>query len=182
MSGARDLCRCAFVICKVQRPPAQLAGFARLAHGGGAAAAVFVAQNTATPRRPASARGPWQNRACLPPRVQTALANTSITEPRALAEEADRFFLATQQPGAEVLAARISAPSPVRRAWGEQAAAVPSRRGDTGECFLWYHHQVPMQWRPVHRGARGAAPPLPILKKKYIYIYLKKYIYFYFYF
>ena len=28
----------------------------------------------------------------LPPRVQTALANTPVTEPRALAEEADRFF------------------------------------------------------------------------------------------
>jgi len=31
----------------------------------------------------------------MPPHVRTALANTVITEPRALAEEADRFFLAT---------------------------------------------------------------------------------------
>ena len=69
----------------------------------------------------------------LPPRVQTALANTSITEPRALAEEADRFF----QPGAEVLAATLGAPSPVGKAWGGRAVTVPSRRGDTGECF--YH-------------------------------------------
>ena len=73
----------------------------------------------------------------LSPRIQTALANMTITEPRALAEEADRFFLATQQPGADVLAATLSAPSPVRRAWGEQTVAAPGRRGDTGECF--YH-------------------------------------------
>ena len=53
----------------------------------------------------------------LPPRVQTALANTPVTEPRALAEEADRFFLATQQPGAETLAATRSGPSAVKKAW-----------------------------------------------------------------
>lgn len=40
----------------------------------------------------------------MPPHVQTALANTSITEPRALAEEADRFFLATQRFAPDVLA------------------------------------------------------------------------------
>ena len=40
----------------------------------------------------------------MPPHVQTALANTVITEPRALAEEADRFFLATQRFAPDVLA------------------------------------------------------------------------------
>ena len=46
----------------------------------------------------------------MPPRVQTALANTSITEPRALAEEADRFFLATQRSTPELLAPTRSFP------------------------------------------------------------------------
>lgn len=40
----------------------------------------------------------------MPQPVRTALANTTITEPRALAEEADRFFLATQRNSPEVLA------------------------------------------------------------------------------
>ncbi|KAJ8262206.1 hypothetical protein GJAV_G00163740 [Gymnothorax javanicus] len=40
----------------------------------------------------------------MPPHVQTALANTVITEPRALAEEADRFLLATERFTPEVLA------------------------------------------------------------------------------
>ena len=71
----------------------------------------------------------------LPSRVQTALANTSITEPRALAEEADRFFLATQQSGAEALAVTLSAPSTVKKAWERLDATVPSRRWDTGECL-----------------------------------------------
>ena len=47
----------------------------------------------------------------MPPHVQTALANTVITEPRALAEEADRFFLATQRFAPDVLApTRFHAP------------------------------------------------------------------------
>ena len=33
----------------------------------------------------------------MPPQVRTALAGTRITEPRALADEADRFFLAAQE-------------------------------------------------------------------------------------
>ncbi|KAL3064924.1 hypothetical protein OYC64_001037 [Pagothenia borchgrevinki] len=33
----------------------------------------------------------------MPPHVQTALANTTITEPCAFAEEADRISLATQR-------------------------------------------------------------------------------------
>ncbi|KAJ8401706.1 hypothetical protein AAFF_G00376770 [Aldrovandia affinis] len=45
----------------------------------------------------------------MPTRVQVALANTTITEPRALAEEADRFFLATQRPSPDLLAPTISA-------------------------------------------------------------------------
>ncbi|KAJ8399523.1 hypothetical protein AAFF_G00409340 [Aldrovandia affinis] len=51
----------------------------------------------------------------MPTRVQVALANTTITEPRALAEEADRFFLATQRPSPDLLAPTISAPPPVYR-------------------------------------------------------------------
>ena len=38
------------------------------------------------------------------PHVQTALANTASVEPRALAEEADRFFLAAPRFTPEVLA------------------------------------------------------------------------------
>lgn len=39
----------------------------------------------------------------MPPHVRTALANTTTTDPRALAEEADLFFLATQRPTPERL-------------------------------------------------------------------------------
>ncbi|XP_077371766.1 uncharacterized protein LOC144015552 [Festucalex cinctus] len=42
----------------------------------------------------------------------TALANTTISEPRALAEEADRFFLATQRHNHEVLASARAFPVP----------------------------------------------------------------------
>ena len=99
----------------------------------------------------------------LPPRVQTALANTTITDPRALAEEADRFFLATQQPGADVLAATLRPPSPGRRAWGEQTAAAPGRRGNAGECF--YHARfgakakkciAPCSYKPPGNEGAGA--------------------------
>uniref|UniRef100_A0AAV2MGV3 DUF7041 domain-containing protein n=1 Tax=Knipowitschia caucasica TaxID=637954 RepID=A0AAV2MGV3_KNICA len=48
----------------------------------------------------------------MPPHVQTALANTAITEPRALAEEADRFFLATHRFVPDVLAPTRSYTSP----------------------------------------------------------------------
>ncbi|XP_077395136.1 uncharacterized protein LOC144031658 [Festucalex cinctus] len=49
----------------------------------------------------------------MPPHVQTALANTTISEPRALAEEADRFFLATQRYNHEVLASARAFPVPM---------------------------------------------------------------------
>ena len=32
--------------------------------------------------------------------------------------------------------------------------------------FVIYLYYIVMQWRPAHRGARGAAPPLPTLKIK----------------
>uniref|UniRef100_A0AAV2KZF4 Gypsy retrotransposon integrase-like protein 1 n=1 Tax=Knipowitschia caucasica TaxID=637954 RepID=A0AAV2KZF4_KNICA len=56
----------------------------------------------------------------MPPHVQTALANTAITEPRALAEEADRFFLATHRFVPDVLA-------PTRSYTPPGAAALPVR-------------------------------------------------------
>ena len=40
----------------------------------------------------------------MPPHVQTALAGSTATDPRALAEEADRYFLATHRQASELLA------------------------------------------------------------------------------
>ncbi|XP_061688183.1 uncharacterized protein LOC133507275 [Syngnathoides biaculeatus] len=57
----------------------------------------------------------------MPPHVQTALANSTATEPRALAEEADCFFLATQRFSPEMLAATCSYSPP--------GAGVASSRG-----------------------------------------------------
>ncbi|KAJ8383472.1 hypothetical protein AAFF_G00220680 [Aldrovandia affinis] len=74
----------------------------------------------------------------MPTRVQVALANTTITEPRALAEEADRFFLATQRPSPDLLAPTISAPPPVYRTAARDNYMPPDQRGATaGLCF--YH-------------------------------------------
>ncbi|KAJ8358411.1 hypothetical protein AAFF_G00441800 [Aldrovandia affinis] len=74
----------------------------------------------------------------MPTRVQVALANTTITEPRALAEEADRFFLATQRPSPDLLAPTISAPPPVYRTAARDNSMPPDQRGATaGLCF--YH-------------------------------------------
>ena len=100
---------------------------------------------------------------CLPPRVQTALANTPITDPRALAEEADRFFLAARQPDAETLAVTLSGPSTGRTAWRRPEAAMSDQRGDTGQCF--YHARfgtkakkciAPCSYKPPGNGGAGA--------------------------
>ena len=73
----------------------------------------------------------------MPARVQTALANTAITEPRALAEEADRFFLATQRFGPEVLApTRSYAPTGGDAAVRRGLAAAD---GGAGSGMCYYH-------------------------------------------
>ena len=75
----------------------------------------------------------------LPPHVQTALANTTITEPRALAEEADRFFLATQRYAPEVLAPA--------RSYAPPGGSVPTSRGPgaadshTGTGMCYFHER-----------------------------------------
>lgn len=73
----------------------------------------------------------------LPSQVRAALANTAITECRALAEEADKFFIAGQQHGA-------AAPFPVHSftpATGHVTAATAAgalpRQRPAGLCF--YH-------------------------------------------
>ena len=74
----------------------------------------------------------------LPPRVQTALANTTITDPRALAEEADRFFLATQQPGADVLAATLRPPLRVGGHGGSRPLRLQAAAGTRGSVFTMH--------------------------------------------
>lgn len=73
----------------------------------------------------------------MPAGVQVALANTTITGPRALAEEADRFFLATQRPSPDLLAPAVSAAPPVYRSAARDYAATQDQRGATaGLCFF----------------------------------------------
>ncbi|KAJ8386463.1 hypothetical protein AAFF_G00169330 [Aldrovandia affinis] len=100
----------------------------------------------------------------MPTRVQVALANTTITEPRALAEEADRFFLATQRPSPDLLAPTISAPPPVYRTAARDNYMPPDQRGATaGLCF--YHSRYgtkakqcrsPCNFNPAGNGKAGA--------------------------
>ncbi|KAJ8389882.1 hypothetical protein AAFF_G00113510 [Aldrovandia affinis] len=100
----------------------------------------------------------------MPTRVQVALANTTITEPRALAEEADRFFLATQRPSPDLLAPTISAPPPVYRTAARDNYMPPDQRGATaGLCF--YHSRFgtkakqcrsPCNFNPAGNGKAGA--------------------------
>ena len=85
----------------------------------------------------------------MPPHVQTALANTAITEPRALAEEADRFFLATQHFTPDVFAPT--------RSYTPPSSSVVNRRDSraaddhaTRACAISTHALAPRQ--------RGAAP------------------------
>ena len=73
----------------------------------------------------------------MPPRVQTALANTTAIEPRALAEEADRFFLATQHPIPDMLAPALVSLPPVKITLAGDGTAAPGRRKNTGLCI--YH-------------------------------------------
>ena len=71
----------------------------------------------------------------LPPHVRTALANTTITDPRELAAEADRFFLAARHPTPGLLAP-VHARSPPRGAQrsGGRAEDAPDR--ESGWCYF----------------------------------------------
>lgn len=95
----------------------------------------------------------------MPPRVQTALANTTITEPRALAEEADRFFLATQRSVPEVLAPTLDSPPP----WHRMGAGGSDRQGSSGLCFFHARFgakakrcRSPCSFRPAGNDRAGA--------------------------
>ena len=72
----------------------------------------------------------------LPSQVRAALANTKLTDCRALAAEADKFFLAGQQQCAAALSPALSvSPSPHAT---PVAAATSSHQGrDNGLCY--YH-------------------------------------------
>lgn len=72
----------------------------------------------------------------MPPHVQTALANTVITEPRALAEEADRFFLATQRFATEVLAPTRSYAPPGRDRLSSRDPVAADTRASPGMCYF----------------------------------------------
>ena len=86
----------------------------------------------------------------MPPHVQTALANTAITEPRALAEEANRFFLATQRFTHEVLAHHAVAPPLVEACYLAEAPWLPTAAPALA-CVISMHASA--------RKRRGAVPP-----------------------
>jgi hypothetical protein len=72
----------------------------------------------------------------MPPQVQTALAGTRITEPHALAEEADRFFLATQSFVPEVLAPTSSANPSDNDRLANRTPVAAEGRASTGMCYF----------------------------------------------
>ena len=73
----------------------------------------------------------------LPAGVRVALADTAITEPRALAEVADQFFLASQHPSPDLLAPAVSSAPPAYRSAARDNAGAQDQRGATaGLCFF----------------------------------------------
>ena len=72
----------------------------------------------------------------MPPQVRTALAGTRITEPRALAEEADRFFLAAQSFAPVVLAPTRSAYPPDSDRLTNRAPVAADGRASNGMCYF----------------------------------------------
>ena len=72
----------------------------------------------------------------MPPQVRTALAGTRITEPRALAEEANLFFLAAQCFAPEVLAPTRSAHPPDNDRLANRAPVAAEGRASTGMCYF----------------------------------------------
>lgn len=72
----------------------------------------------------------------MPPHVQTALGNTTVTEPHALAEEADRFFLATQHYAHEVLAPARAYTPLATAAPPDRSSAVPDAQVTAGWCYF----------------------------------------------
>ena len=71
-----------------------------------------------------------------PLQVRTALAGTRITEPRTLAEETDRFFLAAQSFAPEVLAPTRSAYSPDNDRVANRAQVAAEGCASTGMCYF----------------------------------------------
>lgn len=73
----------------------------------------------------------------LPVTVRAALANTTIkNDCRALAEEADKFFLATQQPGAAAVFPAQSFSPPPGGMTVAAAATAPRRQREAGLCYF----------------------------------------------
>ena len=75
----------------------------------------------------------------LPSQVRAALANTKITDCRALAAEADKFFLAGQQQCAAALLP-VMPSSPPPQAFTVSAAAAGARQGQSQDSGLCYYH------------------------------------------
>ena len=72
----------------------------------------------------------------IPPQVRTALAGARIDDPRALAKEADRFFLATQSSVPEVLAPTRSVSPPGKDRLTNRAPRAADGRANTGMCYF----------------------------------------------
>ena len=72
----------------------------------------------------------------MPPHVQTALANTAITEPRALAEEADRFFLTTQHFTSDVFAPTRSYTPPSSSVVNRRDSRAADDHATPGLCYF----------------------------------------------
>ena len=72
----------------------------------------------------------------LPSQVRAALANTKTTDCRALAAEADKFFLAGQKQHVAVLSSALPVSPPPQDTMVAAAAAAPRRGRDTGLCYF----------------------------------------------
>ena len=74
----------------------------------------------------------------MPPHVQTALAGSTATDPRALAEEADRYFLATHRQASELLAP-VRAFSTPRNTQRQQRSTGRSDETASQDDLCYFH-------------------------------------------
>uniref|UniRef100_A0AAV2L6A5 Integrase catalytic domain-containing protein n=1 Tax=Knipowitschia caucasica TaxID=637954 RepID=A0AAV2L6A5_KNICA len=90
----------------------------------------------------------------MPPHVQTALVNTAITEPHALAEEADRFFLATHRFVPDVMAPTPSYTPPGAAALPVRGPIVTDDLASPGLCYFHARFGVPLPMQFQRDGKR----------------------------
>ncbi|XP_057695302.1 uncharacterized protein LOC130917681 [Corythoichthys intestinalis] len=99
----------------------------------------------------------------LPAHVRTALGNSDVSDPRALAEEADRYFAATPRAAHEHLAPLQASPDFLSPTFDQRRPT--DRRGNRQERFqrdgwCYYHARFVPGALLLRRGKRRSPPPV----------------------